>query len=111
MLTIDDMFLEEAGNYRCGKFSMIPYQHHKNKIIWRVFVIMNKEATENDDPEQISDYISVIADTSRKAAFESIELFNALQDDKVKCKEIIKEMKAIRKLEKLNETRDLQQIV
>lgn len=111
MITIDDLYLEDSGSFKCGKFSMIPYQHHKNKMIWKVYVILKQDTPHTDESNIFSEYTTVIAETARKAAFESIKQFKRIQETKSQCQEIVKEIKSLRKMERLNEKRNLQQVV
>jgi len=103
-LTIDNVISEASGNFRCGKYSLIPYRHHKNKMQWKVVVIMHAEHQDEESPEEDdtrggTGVVTVIADTTRIAAFAAISAFHRGREDKELCKEIGKEMKKAMRLE------------
>jgi hypothetical protein len=110
MATIDEIKLDRQGYFKLGHFSMIPYHHHKNKMQWKVTICESDGKSCEEGSEWKIANVSVIADTARKAAFDSIEAYSKKNFDRELCKIIMKQIKEEGKEAVENESRHIRRI-
>ncbi len=80
----------KSGNFRVGKFSMIPFQHYHSKWMWEVIV------WKDDEDERIKENIRVVANNATEAAASALKQFEKLHQDRMAVhQEILKQEKEI----------------